>query len=197
MTVCKTTDGGATWGTGRKISSGDGVCADLAVAPANSQIIYAVGYEADKGRIYRSDNGGDTWSRRPDFPLAWNIAQCKTVVVDPSDASHLFIGTDKGVCTSSDGGQTWTASNLTVDVNDLVRDADGILYAATGENGIYRSEDEGATWSAFNFGLERKMCLCLEIDPVGQYLFVGTSGGGVWRMDLSKNRAGAVWTNYR
>jgi len=65
----KSTDGGTRW---EKMS--DGLPAEfgkagISVSRANSEKVYAViEAEGEKGGVYRSDNGGDSWSQSPMHP---------------------------------------------------------------------------------------------------------------------------------
>ncbi len=104
------------------ISSGDtvwpdfqprtGVVSSLAFDPTNRDIAYAT-YSTFTGKhVWRSLNGGVSWQQidgtgtgvLPDIPV-------NCIVVDPTNTQRLYIGTDIGVFTSPNGGQTWAVEN--------------------------------------------------------------------------------------
>ncbi len=69
---------------------------------------------------------------------------------------------------------------------------DGILFAATLEDGVFQSSDRGTAWAAWNFGLLDLNVLCLAISAdfvrdqtlfagTGSGLFRSTNGGRAWR----------------
>jgi len=207
MAVCKSGNAGQTWGTRRQLTAGQGTCYDIAVAPSNSNIVYAVGEEYSGGwraKVCRSPDAGSTWNDVTNnlYSLGFSsegfsAGQVNAVLVHPSSADKAFVGTDRGVFSTANGGTSWGSTSLTVWVNDLARDPDNdVLYAATSGNGVYESEDGGTTWLPINSGLGQLNCLCLGFDAVHEFLFVGTQGGGVWRRS-PKNSAGPAWSRYQ
>jgi uncharacterized protein (TIGR03437 family) len=95
--------------------------------------------------VYRSTDGGATWtgidgagaSGLPDVPV-------ETILVDPADSTHLYLGADTGIFASFDGGNTWThddnpfanviVTTLTIDSHQGAR----YLYAFTYGRGLWR-----------------------------------------------------------
>ena len=57
------------------------------------------------GHVFRSTNGGTSWSDRtgnlPDIPV-------NALIVDPQDDKRLFAATDHGVYATSNSGTTWS-----------------------------------------------------------------------------------------
>src|SRR5690606_5551571 len=71
--VFKTTDGGKTWKKTLFVDEDTGFC-DLAIDPQNPDVLFAAGYECrrrawhfyaggDGGGIWRSQDGGETWTK--------------------------------------------------------------------------------------------------------------------------------------
>jgi len=89
-----------------------GYVSSLAVDPSNPLIAYATysTYNSgpNVGHVFKTTDGGVSWSRidltLPDMPV-------HSVVVHPSAANTLFIGTDLGVFVTTDGGGTWLREN--------------------------------------------------------------------------------------
>ena len=84
----------------------------LAFDPTNENIAYATYSTFGGTHIWKSTDGGTTWAGIdgtgstgiPDIPV-------HSIVVDPSDPSRLYVGTDLGVFASADGGATWAVEN--------------------------------------------------------------------------------------
>ena len=101
----------------------------------------------------------------------------KTVLVNLQDNRVIYIGTDRGVLKTEDGGESWriilsvkgqnrAANFLSFDPQD-----NNSLYAATG-NGLYYSNNQGKDWKRFFQGknaLEND-CTTLGILPYAIYL---------------------------
>jgi photosystem II stability/assembly factor-like uncharacterized protein len=85
----------------------------LAYDPVDPNIAYATFSTFGGGaHVWKSTNGGTNWTpldgtgagTLPDVPV-------NSIVIDPANRSHLYIGTDVGVFSSIDGGQTWMVEN--------------------------------------------------------------------------------------
>ena len=96
--LMKTTDGGSTWSDvlpNEDVSS-------VVVDPDNTQQVYA-GTLA--GTIYRSEDGGTTWS-----PVSGStiVTPVSGLALDPQNSAHIWASTSgQGVFYSPDGGTTW------------------------------------------------------------------------------------------
>lgn len=149
----------------------------------------AICFAARFSGLCRSTDGGRTWqpafgslNLRSPFPAL-------TVALSPDfeQVGSVFVGTGNGILRSSDGGETWenaqvpspppVISALVVSPNYV---QDGILLAATLEDGVLCSSDRGRRWIAWNFGLLDLNTLCLAISPdfaSDETLFIGTQSG--------------------
>lgn len=108
----KSTDGGTTW---TKLTKGLPTFADglgrigFCIAPSNSQRLYAC-VDANKGGgLYKSDDGGASWTQENIDQRLWDrgsdFAECK---VDPKNADIVYIA-NVVAWKSTDAGKTWTA----------------------------------------------------------------------------------------
>ena len=105
--IYKTTDAGKTW---KKISTNPGFAKGMlgkmgvAVAPNNSNVVYAV-VQAKDGGVFRSDNAGATWSRVND---EWKLRQrafyYMAIYVDPTNWKVAYAPNVDSVFKTTDGG---------------------------------------------------------------------------------------------
>jgi hypothetical protein len=80
--------------------------------PTDKNIAYATYANFGVPHVWKSTDGGTTFSNTsgfgvtgiPDIPV-------HSIVVDPTNTSRLYIGTDLGVFTSIDGGANWAVEN--------------------------------------------------------------------------------------
>jgi photosystem II stability/assembly factor-like uncharacterized protein len=100
--VFKTIDGGST------VTQMEGLpnrmCMDIDFHPTNPNVVYAVFGGFGAAHVWKTTNGGETWAAidngLPDLPT-------NTILVDPLDAKHLYIGNDLGVWYSENEGISW------------------------------------------------------------------------------------------
>jgi photosystem II stability/assembly factor-like uncharacterized protein len=159
--------------------------------PRRPETIWAGGYG-----LWRSQDAGRTWERRPNPPDALVSSAARRIYLSPwTPESHpetLYLidfyldGLDVPgtLWRSADGGSTWEAIDQEYPVA-LAFDstAPGLLYVADVFGDIRRSPDGGTTWETVASsvgGGDRLTSLLLDpLDP--SVLYVGTAGNGVWR----------------
>lgn len=179
--VFRSEDDGATW-----TDSSSGLehphVLELAIAPSDPRIVYctlqttARDDEPWNGGVFRSDDGGKTWTRRSngleqrvgarDKPAPMNSIY-KEIVVDPRDANVVYVGSPSwvsaGVFKSTDGGMTWARSSWHFgDRHNMDRGwitqwgpsveclaicpADPDMLVFGTSGHVYLTEDAGETW---------------------------------------------------
>ncbi len=117
---------------------------------------------ANKGGVFRSDDGGETWRfLSTTNPRPWYYSQIR---IDPSNDRRIYVlGVQLHV--SSDGGKTFSnngAPGVHVDHHAMwidPRDSDHLLLG--GDGGVNQSYDAGKTWEH------------LANLPIGQFYAVG------------------------
>jgi photosystem II stability/assembly factor-like uncharacterized protein len=182
--VWKTTDYGRTW-VPLFDDQPSGSVGAIAIAPSNPEIIYVGSGEglqrpdlATGDGIYRSDDGGKTWTHHG----LRDAQQIPQIVVDPNNPDRLFVAAlghpygpneERGVFRSSDGGKSFEkvlykgpdvgAADVAIDPRNP-----SVIYAALWEarqgpwenaaftgpgSGLYKSTDGGTTWNQVGKGL--------------------------------------------
>lgn len=123
----------------------DGFVSSLAFDPFDDEIAYATYSTVGNGKVWRTTNGGATWSRIdgtgsnaiPDIPV-------HSIVVDPDDPTVLFIGTDLGVFVSFNGGQAWLSAN--VGLPNVVTEHLAIQVGPGSEKALYAFTHGRGAW---------------------------------------------------
>ena len=162
------------------------------------------------GGIYKSTDDGVTWNVLPSTQpssgnnpgLAW-VDVCK-IACDPSDAQHVFAGTNKGFKESHDGGATWTTPNgitsSTAVTTDIEVNPNGLVVAVLSGK-PWRSTNFGASFTNVgtsaqgftNSAVGRSVIAISPSDPNYVYCFC-SSGSGVMLGLFASTNGGANWT---
>ncbi|MCE7982957.1 MAG: hypothetical protein DYG89_17370 [Caldilinea sp. CFX5] len=144
--IAVTTNSGANWTDVTKAPLPNRFVSELAVAPNNPRLAYAVfnGFNTHTpgtpGHVFKTSDGGATWQdisgNLPDVPTL-------SLVLDRSAPGTIYIGTDAGVFRSIDDGVSWLPFNNgmpTVAVVDLAFNGGGnLLFAATHGRSVFRA----------------------------------------------------------
>ena len=158
-----------TWSGLALRSIGPGIASgrimDLAVEPSRpSRFFVAVA----SGGVWKTVNDGTTWTPVFDHEGSYSIG---CVTLDPNNPSVVWVGTGEsnsqravyygdGVYRSEDGGASWKNMGLKTSehIGRIVVDprdsrvvyvaAQGPLWAAGGERGLYKTTDAGKTWKS-------------------------------------------------
>ncbi|HEY8741849.1 MAG TPA: YCF48-related protein, partial [Chloroflexota bacterium] len=195
--VFKSFDGGQTFANTSATFAPFSLFA-MAIAKVDPQTLYAGGYNGvtKQGAFYYTHNGGATWTAGAS---GLNGNSVQAIVVDPTIASTVYLGTNAGVYKSTDGGVTVAQlSGMGArSVHALAYDHNtpANFYAGTDSNtdpGIWKTSDNGNTWTNMNSGLPSGTVLQLAFDPTStQTLYANvatspnslvktTNGGSNW-----------------
>src|SRR5882672_7710981 len=146
------------------------------------------------GTLYRSSDGGNTWSEVPTL----DGTSVFDIEFAPAPENTTYLGTQDSVRKSTDGGLSWVTLNLGIGANDQVFDVaidpsdPSILWAGIADASgfqpvnVMRSTDSGATWSNRTPPLASPIsCRGIAVDPSDSNtviaVFGGDFGGGqVW-----------------
>jgi photosystem II stability/assembly factor-like uncharacterized protein len=159
-----------------------GRIADIAIHPQRQSTWYvAVG----SGGVWRTTNAGTTWEPLFDEQSSYSVG---CVTIDPSNPKTIWVGAGEnvggrhvgygdGVYKSLDGGTTWANMGLERsehiarivldprDTNVVWVAAQGPLWSAGGDRGLYRSTDGGASWQLKLSGNEFTGVTDVVLDP--------------------------------
>ncbi|WP_345110377.1 WD40/YVTN/BNR-like repeat-containing protein [Hymenobacter algoricola] len=170
----KSTDGGDTW---KDISRADGLplgtlgIIGVAVSPVNSSRVWAL-IEAEKGGLYRSDDGGLHWQKLSDDrnlrQRAWYYTR---IYADPKDADVMYV-LNVSYHKSKDGGRTFQASDAPHgDHHDLwIAPENPSRMVIADDGGAQVSTDGGQNWTTY------------ENQPTGQFYRVVTDNHFPYRI---------------
>ena len=140
-----------------------GRVSDFAFHPERRQEFFAA---HAVGGLWKTTNNATTWEPVFDHEGAYSIG---VVEIDPSNPNIVWVGTGEnnsqrsvaygdGVYRSLDGGKSWTnmglsasehISRIWIDPDDSMHvlvAAQGPLWNAGGDRGLYRTRDGGETW---------------------------------------------------
>jgi photosystem II stability/assembly factor-like uncharacterized protein len=143
-------DGGDTWKqlTGSGLPDGIWGKVGVAVAPSNSDRVYAL-IEAEKGGLFRSDDGGESWELvNPSHALRQRAWYYTTITVNPVNENDVWFP-QVPMLRTIDGGKTiqYVKGLPHGDNHDLWIDPrDPQRMIASNDGGVHISRNGGGTW---------------------------------------------------
>jgi photosystem II stability/assembly factor-like uncharacterized protein len=143
-------DGGDTWKplTAHGLPDGTWGKVGVAVAPSNGQRVYAL-IEAEKGGLFRSDDGGESWElANPSHALRQRAWYYMTLTVNPRNQEDVWFP-QVPMLHTIDGGKTITYVKALPhgDNHDLWIDPENPeRMIAANDGGVHISQNGGGTW---------------------------------------------------
>src|SRR5262245_22511313 len=190
----RTADAENSW---LRIFAGD--VRSVAVDPTDDGVVY-VGTEPV--RLYRSDNGGDTWEELKgllDLPeevkCNWKSPQpqheghARDIHIDRDNPRNLYLSIEHGgIVRSLDGGEIWEDVSMGIDYLDIHKVSNDPmrrdLYFVTSARGFFRSTDPARGWTRIEeTGITRDYFhdfLFLQGQPPVMLVATGNESPGHW-----------------
>jgi photosystem II stability/assembly factor-like uncharacterized protein len=171
----------------------------LAQAASAPKVFYA---GTDVAGIFRSDDGGETWSARNQSLTGRELAiggveVAAGLAVAPSDPNLVYAMSESGLLRSRDGGNTWTLLGAAPALNRLSFRLSGSLLGAAGD-GLYESGDEGDSWTLLAFegqyvssaledsrGRHTFFATVEPVDGLRSRVWKSTDGGASWQIKFA------------
>ncbi len=197
-----TLDGGKNW---TKRTSVDGLPEGelgkigLAIAPSNSQVVYAL-VEAKKNAIYRSEDGGLKWKKVAEKNIGDRPFYYADIAVDPQNENRLY-NVYSNVSVSNDGGKTFESLLGWDRVHGdhhywYVHPHDGNFIINGNDGGLAISRDRGISWR-FVENLPLAQFYHIHVDNEIPYnIMCGMQDNGTWRGPSSVWRNGGIRNGY-
>ncbi len=212
----RTTDGGATWTIGTVNGVAGHEIGNIWPIDANTCYVSMYNPTGAGGEIYKTTNGGTSWSQASTAAMFAQGTSFANVVYFWNAANGMCMGDPAGPGTAkyeiwltADSGSTWTrvpAANLPTLTNageygitNLFSAADGRVWFGTTYGDLVRSIDGGVTWTKHATGLPANNTANGRFDITdvafsdslnGMVLQVATAGN-TWRKTTD---GGLTWT---
>ncbi len=198
---------------------------DFAVNPRNHAEYYVA---VASGGVWKTTNDGITFEPIFDSQASYSIG---CVTLDPNNPHTVWVGTGEnnsqrsvswgdGIYRSIDGGKSWKnmglkrsehIAKILIDPNDsriMYVAAQGPLWAAGGDRGLYKSTDAGATWTPVLTISEHTGVTDVVMDPRDSQVLYAASyqrrrhvwtliNGGPESRIFKSTDAGASWDTLR
>ena len=199
--VYRSTNDGQDWEQVLLVSDSTGII-DMSIHPNNGNIIYAASWErirrpnnrqygGETSRIYRSQDGGDTWEELTNgLPSDPNDKGRISIDISQSNPEVLYafytdkIGNVEGTFKTTDGGDSWVEVNSISNGTSYHWWFGGVFVDPTDENIVYNSGfvmektlDGGTTWgSTFSNVHVDQHAVAFNTQVPGEVL-IGNDGG--------------------
>ncbi len=186
----KSTDSGETW---TEISKNEGFPKDtlgiigVTVSPKNSERVWAIVENKEKGGLYRSDDGGKKWtqvnSERKLRQRAWYYTR---LYADTEDVNTVYV-LNVRYHKSTDGGKSFNTFNAPHgDHHDLWISPENSKRMIIGDDGGAQvSYDGGSTWSTY------------YNQPTSQFYRVTTDNAFPYRIYVAQQDNSTIRINHR
>ena len=181
-TVWKSIDGGQNWtNIGAMLPEGTKHSSNPLLIDANTYLVNASGWGKGTGGVYRTTNGGATWTQA-------SALEANGTPLRATDGSIYWpVAYDRGLLRSTNQGQTWkqVCGSGVLKGSRIIELPDGKLAMNGGKN-IKVSADQGTTWTP--------VCEPVPGSPAGLIYAPARQSFFIWYWDCKdKVLTNAVW----
>ncbi|MDB9823932.1 glycosyl hydrolase [Flavobacteriaceae bacterium] len=186
----KSTDRGATWteiSTHKGFAEGTLGIIGVTVSPLDSERVWAIVENKEKGGVYRSDNGGESWKQVNDSRAlrqrAWYYTK---IYADTQDVDGVYV-MNVSYHHSTDGGKTFSSHRAPHgDHHDLwIAPEDNQRMIIGDDGGAQVSYDGGESWSTY------------YNQPTAQFYRVTTDNAFPYRIYVAQQDNSTLRVNHR
>lgn len=184
-------DSGSSWTRLSQLGGASEMVLDhIIVDPSNPYIIYIAAWNAQApnsdGDIFRSRDGGQTWSVLPGM----HGKSIRALALAPSDPSELVAGALDGVFRSRDHGETW--ERISPENHPELRTVESVAVDPQNPDAIYagtwhlpwKTEDGGKNWHSIKKGvIDDSDVFSIVIDPANSANLFISACSGIYRSD--------------
>jgi hypothetical protein len=191
---------------------GGGVQNVVAADPSGSGVVLAGG---DVSGFQRSTDWGIHWKTSNEGITTNSEMMVATIAFSEDVADKVYAGVGwkgqlGGLLVSTNGGMSWALRSDTVGFSGITNprvpglerpflrstgnllaldEKDGLIYAATYDQGVMRSADDGKSWTSL--GLKGKFLRSIVLDPSNpEVVYVAALGDGVYKTTAAKISGG-------
>ena len=185
----QSTDGGRQWSRFAHLGDrNDYVLDHIAFDPRNSNTIYVAGWsiENNGGDIFRSDDGGKTWSALPGM----HGKSVRSMEIAPSNPDVIVAGALDGVFRSNDAGKTW--NRISPANHAEIHNIESVAIDPRNPESIYagtwhlpwKTDDGGRSWHSIKNGLiDDSDVFSIKVDPVSPQTVYLSACSGIYKSE--------------
>jgi photosystem II stability/assembly factor-like uncharacterized protein len=195
--IWKSLDGGDTWSrlTGHGLPEPPVGKVGLAVAPSNSQVVYALieTGSPNRGVLWRSDDGGESWTvtsycrllnERPHY--------ASRIMVNPVDENEVYFAANS-ISRTLDGGKTSEVMPWSGDTHDMwadPKDPDRLMVSDDG--GAMITLNRGRTWRRISLPIAQMYHVAVD-NQIPYYVYGGRQDGDAYKGPNSASLEEGGW----
>jgi photosystem II stability/assembly factor-like uncharacterized protein len=146
--VLSSFDGGLNWTAIQGLPNR--IATDIAFHPTKKDVAFIVFGGFNTFHVYQTINNGENW-----FPIDNNLPDIpqNSIIIDPNQPNHMYLGNDLGVYVSEDGGGTWLPfmeglPEAVLAIHLSISPANQKLRVATHGNGVFQTDLVGKVISS-------------------------------------------------